>query len=120
MRPIRTIHIPSMTIETKTAPWGTDLPPRGNVIAKRQISTGATVLRRVDKADTLAFRRPQATRPRRLTSLLLNAWGRLRKRAAYHRGLRQLEQMDDRSLRDIGITDRCQLNHLARYGRRRD
>ncbi|WP_367576135.1 DUF1127 domain-containing protein [Pelagibius sp. 7325] len=77
---------------------------------------GATPARR--SAPLILFpARAARGRGKSLRGLLLRFLNACRNEVTYARNIRFLEQLDDRSLRDIGITHRAEIPHLVRHGR---
>jgi len=56
----------------------------------------------------------------RLAAIPARLLGRCRFEFECARAIRELNQFDDKCLRDIGIEDRSEIEHLVRYGHRRD
>src|SRR5690606_28829730 len=78
--------------------------------------------RRFDAAadDTAAVAaRPPERWARRLRGVVSFLWAAWRREMECARGVRALQQLDDRSLRDIGIGHRSDIEYMVRYGHTR-
>lgn len=123
MRSMKTNSQISAKSERTRGPWGAEIPRCGCLTAlddPRQPAglnhAAATPARR--SAPLILFpARAASSRRKSLRALLLRFLNACRNELIYARNIRFLEQLDDKSLRDIGITHRAEIPHLVRHGR---
>ncbi|MGD1879680.1 MAG: hypothetical protein ACFB13_19525 [Kiloniellaceae bacterium] len=84
-----------------------------------QVKPGGRPLPGTAPAGDASRRRPAWGWLRRLGAPVTWLWARCRYQIDCARAIDELMQFDDKVLRDIGIENRGEIEHLVRYGRRR-
>jgi len=127
MRSMKPHHATHSGKSSVPGPWGaTFLPARttsvndnSNVLKAfgggRAVEKGVPATEVNDAASTRA---PEGW-TRRLRGAALSLWAVWRREMDCARSIRELEQLDDRSLRDIGIGHRSDIEYQVRHGHTR-
>jgi uncharacterized protein YjiS (DUF1127 family) len=107
-----------------TGPWGADFPSSSRVCDNpddlKVFGGGAEPDWRSDATSGFDVGASGSVTvwARRLCAVARRAWASWRRELEYARAIKQLQQLDDRRLRDIGIEHRSEIDHLVRFGRK--
>jgi uncharacterized protein YjiS (DUF1127 family) len=111
-----------------SGPWGAEFPSSSSTIGVNDNSNVRKAFgggRRGRKADAAADDATAVAAPppqrwvRRLRGVVPFLWAAWRREMECARSVRALQELDDRSLRDIGIGHRSDIEYMVRYGHTR-